>query len=165
MTARLTEQQYSTLLASRRGLAADAMERAGVGRVAREMAQQKCPLEEEEQCALVAWMDAQKQTLPALALAFAIPNGGHRRKAVAGKLKAQGVKSGVPDICLPVAARGFHALFIELKRQNATASDVRAEQRIWLTKLSEEGYCVRVCYGWEAARRVLLWYLGVTTAE
>lgn len=41
MTARLTEQQYTTLLASRRGLAADAMERAGIERVSEEIKGQR----------------------------------------------------------------------------------------------------------------------------
>lgn len=149
----------------RHGLVPDALQRAGIDRVAAEMKAQKCPTEHEEQCSLIAWAEAQKPTLPALDLLFAIPNGGHRRKAVAGKLRAEGVKSGVPDICLPVAARGFHGLLIEMKRQHASPSDVSQAQQDWLRKLSEEGYCVRVCKGWEAARRVLLWYLGVTTTE
>ena len=31
---------------------------------------------------------------------WAVPNGGKRSKAEAGRLKAEGVKSGVPDLCL-----------------------------------------------------------------
>jgi|SRR6185436_7931454 len=146
------------------GLSPAAVGRAGIDRVAKEMSEQrrKCPTEHEEQVMLFNWMEGQKQTLPALDLAYAIPNGGHRRKAVAGKLRAEGVKAGVLDIFLPVAARGFHGLYIELKRQSATASDVSLSQRNWITRLSEQGYCVCVCNGWEKAREVLLWYLGVT---
>ena len=34
---------------------------------------------------------------------FRIPNGGSRHPAEAARLKAQGVKAGVPDLCIPVA--------------------------------------------------------------
>jgi hypothetical protein len=52
---------------------------------------------------------------PALRMLHAIPNGGHRHKATAARLKAAGVKAGVPDICLPVARGDWHGLYIELK--------------------------------------------------
>ena len=34
----------------------------------------------------------------ALKWIFAVPNGGHRAKSVAGKMKAEGAKAGVPDL-------------------------------------------------------------------
>ena len=43
---------------------------------------------------------------------FAIPNGGHRHKAVAVKLRAEGVCAGVPDLMVPEAHGGFNGLFI-----------------------------------------------------
>ena len=59
--------------------------------------------EHHEQCALFAWLRLQWPDLDRVS--FAIPNGGHRHKAVAGKLKAEGVKAGVPDIFIayPIA--------------------------------------------------------------
>jgi len=44
---------------------------------------------------------------------FAIPNGGKRSKSEAGKFRAEGVKSGIPDLCLIMS--GF-AYFLEVKR-------------------------------------------------
>lgn len=35
-------------------------------------------------------------------LIYHVPNGGHRHKLVAVKLKEQGVKAGVPDLVLPM---------------------------------------------------------------
>ena len=43
---------------------------------------------------------------------FAIPNCGNRQKAVAGTLKAEGVKAGIPDLCIKDQGR---AIVIELK--------------------------------------------------
>ena len=54
------------------------------------------PYETLEQQALFDW--AKISGIPDLDLLHAIPNGGHRNKATAGRLKAEGVKRGVPDI-------------------------------------------------------------------
>jgi hypothetical protein len=40
-------------------------------------------------------------------LIFAIPNGGQRNVIVASKLKAEGVLSGVPDLCVPIAKKAL----------------------------------------------------------
>ncbi len=108
------------------------------------------------QVALFRWAEYQSKRLPELALMFAIPNGGHRSKATAGKLKAEGVKAGVPDICLPVARGEYHGLWIEMKagRNKPTPPQVQ-----WHMRLSQQGHRVAVCWGWEAARDVIEEYL------
>ena len=112
--------------------------------------------EHAEQCALFRWAGYQAKRLPELALLFAIPNGGFRTKATAAKLKAEGVKAGVPDICLPVAKGEYHGLWIELKagRNKPTTTQVA-----WHLRLSREGYRVAVCWGWDSARGVIEEYL------
>ena len=90
---------------------------------------------------------------------FAIPNGGHRHKAVAVRMKAEGVKPGVPDICLPVPRGPWHGLYIELKTEGGSVS--RAQRR-WLTLLTALGYRAEVCRGWQQAQAVIEDYL--TTA-
>lgn len=47
------------------------------------------------------------------AMWFAVPNGEHRSKATGGRLKAMGVRAGVPDLCF-ILKRGY-AGFMELK--------------------------------------------------
>lgn len=121
------------------------------------------PLESEEQKALFEWAALMEGKHPELHLLFAIPNGGLRHKATAGRLKAEGVKSGVPDICLPVARKGFHALYIELKRVKGGRAS--AEQSTWIEALNEQGYFAEVCHGWDSARRVIEWYLGLEIVE
>lgn len=112
--------------------------------------------EHHEQVALFKWARLQEKRTLDLRLLFAIPNGGKRNKATAGKLKAEGVKAGVPDICLPVARGRFHGLYIELKAPGGKASD---SQSSWLKALAAQGYCAHVCVGWESAKNVIVAYL------
>ena len=118
--------------------------------------------EDAHQTALFMWIALNAQQYPKLTLAFAIPNGGQRHKATAAKLKATGVKKGVPDLLLPVARHGLHGLFIELKRpasQGKRKGATADEQDAWIAKLRGERYGACTCYGWEQARDVLLQWI------
>jgi hypothetical protein len=119
----------------------------------------KRPLEREhhEQVALFKWAKMREKRIPELALMYAIPNGGKRSKAVAGKLKAEGVKAGVPDICMPVARGKHHGLYIELKAPGGKPSDTQSK---WIKDLSDQGYYACVCVGWENAKTVIEAYLN-----
>lgn len=91
-------------------------------------------------------------------LIFAIPNGGHRDIRVATRLKAEGVRAGVPDLFLPVPARGLHGLWLEIKigRNRQTIQQVR-----WADNLKLMGYGYIVVYDDAAfAIRVIEHYLG-----
>lgn len=122
----------------------------------------KAPLETVEQAAFVTWAKAQEVDLPELALLYAIPNAAKRSKATRGRMLAEGLRAGVPDLCLPVAKRGYSALFIEMKRANAAPSAVTEAQRDWHERLTRFGNYVCICKGAEAAKKVTLWYLEVT---
>ena len=113
--------------------------------------------EHDEQKALFEWAAWNQGHEPAPCLLFAIPNGGLRMPAVAGKLKAEGLKPGVPDVYLPVARLGYHGFWIEMKfGKNKTT----IEQDVWLTALKAEGYMVDVSYGWQEAAHKIARYLG-----
>ncbi|MCK5346358.1 MAG: VRR-NUC domain-containing protein, partial [Candidatus Heimdallarchaeota archaeon] len=71
--------------------------------------------EHQIQVGLFQWIDLQMNVYPALKNAFAIPNGGSRNDIEAKNLKNEGVRSGVPDVCLAYPSNGFHGLFIEHK--------------------------------------------------
>jgi hypothetical protein len=73
-------------------------------------------------------------------------------------MKRQGVKAGVPDLCLPVARGIHHGLYIELKRKGAGPTSAQGG---WISELNRQGYCACVCEGWEAARETILGYLGL----
>lgn len=114
--------------------------------------------ESQEQQALFRWAEYAKGLHPELGMLYHIPNGGKRDKAEAARLKLEGVKAGVPDLCLPVARGGYHGLYIELKAGKNTATPL---QRQWITALEREGYAAAVCTGWERAAATLIDYLGI----
>lgn len=82
-------------------------------------------------------------------------NGGLRGKAEAARLKAEGVKAGVPDLCIPIARGGYHGLFIEMKFGRNKPTD---EQMKWLSTLERNGYMATVCWGAEEAIAVIEQY-------
>ena len=112
--------------------------------------------EHNEQVELFRWAGLAVGRHPELALLFAVPNGGRRDKVTGARLKAEGVKAGVPDVWLPVARCGFHGLVIELKAKSGRPS---REQKAWLKALEEQGWLAVVCVGAAVAQRVLWQYL------
>lgn len=118
------------------------------------------PTESAEQQCLFRWAVFQSGRFPELALLYHVPNGGSRKKAEAGRFRAEGVKAGVPDLCLPVARGGFHGLYIELKRQKG--SKTSDDQKRWLSELGKQGYFTALCKGWEDAAKVITDYLSAT---
>ena len=114
--------------------------------------------EENEQITVFKWAAMQQKVYPELALLHHVPNGGQRNKVTAARLKAAGVKSGVPDICLPVPKDEFHGLYIELKYGKNKPSE---NQKKWIEQLNKQGYKAKVCYGAEEAIAVIKEYLKV----
>lgn len=88
---------------------------------------------------------------------YAVPNGGKRSKAEAARLKDEGVRAGVPDLCVPVARGGCHGLYIEMKHGRNKPT---AEQAGWIAELRRQGMCAWVCYGAENAIALLETYLA-----
>lgn len=114
------------------------------------------PLEDQEQQALATWLDL----VVGVPGWFHVPNGGLRHKAVAGKLKAQGVKDGVPDVIITRRSKKLVELdkvgvAIELKRQDARPSDTRESQWGWINHLADQGWITYVARGWDDARTFL----------
>lgn len=115
------------------------------------------PSEHQEQAALLTHVGLLAGRWPELHLLYAIPNGGARSAATAGKLKAEGVKPGVPDLCLPVPRAQWHGLYLEMKRERGGV--LSPQQRWWLAELERQGYLVTRCNGREAAIAELERYL------
>lgn len=88
---------------------------------------------------------------------FHIPNGGYRHPAEAARLKAQGVKAGVPDLCVPVARGGYHSLYIEMKA--AKGGKISQHQAEWISLLRGQGMCAWVCKGADAAIACITQYM------
>ena len=96
--------------------------------------------EHEEQREFVQWFRQSHRDQ----IIFAIPNGGFRGKAQAGKLKAEGVMPGVWDLFCPDMR-----LWIEFKRvKTGTLSD---EQKKFGAHVLRLGYRCMVAYGCQDA--------------
>ena len=116
------------------------------------------PTEETEQMLLFQWAELFSCKYAELKLLLHVPNGGKRGKAEAGRLKAMGVKAGVPDVFLPVPRGNLHGLWIELKR--IRSGRPTTEQKEWIASLNGQGYAAYICHGWEQASKVILAYLA-----
>jgi hypothetical protein len=105
-----------------------------------------------------------KSRLVAGAVAFAIPNGGHRAKRVAIALKEEGGEAGVPDIFVLHARQVY---FLEMKK--AKGGSVRKAQREMMARLTAAGAVCAVARGLEQAiSQMEAWRLltvAVATAE
>ncbi len=116
------------------------------------------PSEHQEQAALMDRVRLYANRYPALQNVAAVPNGGHRNKVTASKLKREGVSPGYPDLIVDVPAGGFHGLRIEMKSLTGFPS---REQKQWIERLREHGYRAEVCRGADQAWRLICDYLGI----
>lgn len=119
--------------------------------------------EADEQYDLFAWAMWAAGRYPQLRLMYHIPNEGKRSAQAGNRLKAQGLRRGVPDICLPVPNPVYGALYIEMKR--ADGGRTTEDQRAWIDALNRVGNRAVVCHGFDDARREILRYLGVSVRE
>lgn len=120
--------------------------------------------EHAHQCALFCWAQQNHEKYPELEKGFfSIPNGGERSKSQAGRLKAEGVKSGISDTFLAIPRRGYHGFFLELKRPNSESKSEGKESKTQVDFgqfVTDNGFLYRCCYGWEEAVQSIEWYLG-----
>lgn len=133
------------------------MSTIAVRRTTIEAGQSWQPTEEQEQKAVFEWVELMQKQFPDLALLFHIPNGGFRSKSEAVRFKRTGVKSGVPDLFLPVPRGSYHGLWIEMKRRKG--GRLSDEQKEWLEALTAQGYRAVMCQGAEAACDEIYTYL------
>lgn len=117
---------------------------------------QQNPTESEKQIALFEWAKWNYAKYPELKLMYHIPNEGKRSVSTGARLKREGLKKGVADICLPCPRGKHHGLYMELKSEDGKASK---EQIDFLYAVCKEGYSAHICYGAENAINVLKWYL------
>lgn len=87
-----------------------------------------------------------------------IPNEGKRSKVGGYLLKRQGLRKGVSDFFLPLASKGFHGLWIELKSTDQKRKATK-EQLDWLERMIKMGYAAHIAYGWLHASRIVMDYL------
>ena len=115
--------------------------------------------ESQEMILLFGWSAAMSKGIPELESMYHVPNEGKRKPWTGARMKAEGLKKGVPDICLPVPRNGYHGLYIEMK---SAGGKLRKEQKEWLERLGRNGYLAVTCHGFEEARDLILAYLQGT---
>lgn len=118
-----------------------------------------------------AVQERKELAIPELKWLHHIPNGGSRGNDVrsqqirGAQLKAQGVKSGVSDVFLPVKRGQFSGLYIEMKRpaekpkREGSKGGVSDEQKEFGAFVQTQGFGFVVCYSWAEAAKVLEQYM------
>jgi hypothetical protein len=114
------------------------------------------------------------EAIPELLDMFAIPNGGLRDPRTAASLKAEGVKSGVPDVFLPIPRHGLAGLFIELKRPTTEGTGPKGktrrkgsekqQQSEWIERLQLRGYGAITVVGYNQAKITVCAWLGINVS-
>lgn len=123
--------------------------------------------EHDEQSALFAWASLLAPQYPALAMMYAIPNGaklpyrvknGRRWSPEAQRLKAEGLRPGVPDWCLPVPGHGWHGVYVEMKFKDNKPTP---EQQWWLDHLNDYGYLAVPAWSAREASEIVCEHLDI----
>lgn len=117
------------------------------------------PSEHAIQAAFVEWV-RRVENLPqyhALRLSFAVPNGARVGIGQARKLKAEGLRAGIPDWWLPYPL-GELGLVIEFKAARGVLS---VGQSAYMRKLSALGWRCQLCRSTESAIAAVNLYLGI----
>ena len=115
----------------------------------------KSPSEHDEQVTFCKYLDFVHVTY------FAIPNGTFlsgtalQRAKQMNRLKKEGLKNGVPDLCL--LFEGGKSVYIEMKK--AKGGTVSKDQKEWLERLRVLGFDAYVCKGAAEAIEVVKKYL------
>ena len=99
--------------------------------------------EAAEQENVIKWARDNEKNYPFLWLLHSSLNGVRLSKIQAGKAKASGMLSGVPDLFLPVPRGCFFGLHTEMK--SATGRIMPSQSR-YLKAVSYFGYNAVVCY-------------------
>lgn len=114
--------------------------------------------EHQAQATYFSILAVNERRIPMLKWVFAVPNGGHRNKATAGRLRAEGVKSGVSDIFIPIPANGYNGCWMELKIKPNRVSEAQQE---FLNAMEAHGYRTTVAWSCDELLDMTESYLGV----
>ncbi len=117
----------------------------------------KIKTEYHEQCAIFRLAQLYSRQWPELRFLNGSLNGVRLTIGQAVKCKNTGMKSGYPDLFLPIKRGSYSGLFVELKR--VKGGRVQPEQKLWAAMLTSQGYRHEFCKGCEAAWKVITDYL------
>lgn len=124
----------------------------------------KSDTEEAHQIALMQMCNMHLKMFPELKWIHHIPNGGSRgtdvkSKMITGaKLKAAGVKPGIPDLFLPIKRLTYSGLYVEMKKPGKL-NTLSAEQKEYRDFVREQGFAWFVSDNWQTAWQGIKQYL------
>ena len=123
------------------------------------MVKNTTPLEKDEQIAFIDFCKAKGIDVVSTQNGFKMPKGNFNWAAYSNSLKRMGMSKGFPDLIVLARNKSqtHEVLFIEMKRQKGGV--LHDEQKEWITKLDEGGYCVGVAKGCQSAVKILEKYL------
>ena len=105
----------------------------------------------------IDWFKVTHPQLWADGVLYHIPNEGKRSGRNGRGLVQTGLVCGVADLCLAVGRGGFHALYIEMKREGTYQ---RASQKAWEAGITKHGNKYVVCRSCEEFSEIVNDYLS-----
>jgi len=112
-------------------------------------------LEHNQQVALFCWATLQLSVYPELRWMHAVPNSAQRTPRQGAWMKAEGLKSGVWDIHLPIPRNWKSGLWIEMKCGKNKLTPAQEQFRLDLAVFFD----FAVCYSWTDAKDAIVRYL------
>lgn len=127
--------------------------------------------EHYDQCIVMNWCELNKTKYPCLGFIYAIPNMSMAHVNFRVKMKAEGLKKGMVDWCLPWPKQDFIAgemvghgnfyvvcgLYVEMK---VKPNKPTPEQEAWLEWLSSVGFVAKVAWSADQAIGYLKEYVN-----
>lgn len=113
--------------------------------------------EHDEQTQLFQILALYEERYPVLRWIFAIPNGGKRHPATAVKMKAEGVRRGIPDICIPYPVDEWAGCYVEMKFGKGRLTKEQQE----FIETFQNTHKIYVCYSAIEAAHAIGKYLGI----
>lgn len=114
--------------------------------------------ETQAQQRVIKWANAMLHKYNCLRWLYAIPNAANRDKIHSHRMKAEGMKAGVSDLCLPCPNKNYHGLYIEMKRQSGKNKPTEL-QKEFIEFVVSVGYYGCVCYGADDTIEIIKKYL------
>jgi hypothetical protein len=87
---------------------------------------------------------------------WATPNAARRSPQMAAMMKAEGLRSGVPDVFMAMPRGEYHGLFLEFKSHTGRLTE---NQKVYVINLRNMGYQVEVVRSFDEARLIVVKYM------
>lgn len=110
-----------------------------------------CSPERNDQIKIVSWLRDNG------IVHFSVPNGFKRTPMQGAIEKAMGLSAGVPDLIIPIARKGYHAMALEVKRE--AGGRLSEKQMYWLEVLNKEGWYAIEGKGFDQCVKLIRDYL------